>query len=38
MRIPSRPEEIEDELDIHPVAWTLLGLIVFVAACVYFSV
>ena len=38
MRIPSRPEEIEDELTIHPVAWTLLGLIVFIAAYVYLSV
>ena len=38
MRSPSRPEEIEDELSIHPVAWTMLGLIVFISACVYFSV
>ena len=37
MRIPSRPEEIQDdELEVHPVAWTLLGLILFIASCVYF--
>jgi hypothetical protein len=35
MRIPSRPEEIEDDVTVN-LAWTLIGLLVFIAACVYF--
>jgi len=37
MHIPSRPEEIQgDDLGVHRVTWTLLGLLLFIAACVYF--
>ena len=37
MRIPSTPEEIQgNDLEVQRVAWTLLGLLLFIAACVYF--
>ena len=37
MHIPSTPEEIQgDGPEVHRVAWTLLGLLLFIASCVYF--
>ena len=34
MRIPSTPEEIEE--DQRPIGWMLIGLAGFIALCVYF--